>query len=310
MAEAQYTKNYYALLQIKRNANFDDIKKGYRRMSLQYHPSRNNETKTEFKDVAEAYTVLSDEKLRAIFDQFGEATLKLGAMDGEGQRLGGWTFTKDPEDVFNEFFGSNNPFSEYFKKGPAHGFDDGYRAPKKEAPIFSNLYCSLEELYKGCTKRVCVTRKVLSEDKKGTRVEEIYKTLEVGAGWKEGTKITFKKEGNQYPGNETGDLVFVLKHLPHPHFERKGSNLRHTATITLVQALTGCIVDVPMLDGKTHSFTIEQVVSPSSTIKIPQMGMPKAKDPTKFGDLLLGFEVQYPDSLTEKQKKTIIETLS
>mmetsp|Transcript_20904 Transcript_20904/g.33854 ORF Transcript_20904/g.33854 Transcript_20904/m.33854 type:complete len:211 (-) Transcript_20904:177-809(-) len=180
---------------------------------------------------------------------------------------------------------------------------------KKEAPIIVNLHCSLEELYKGCTKRCTVAHKVLTQDKKDVVIKEIVKTLEVGAGWKEGTKIIFRKEGNQFPGNETGDLVFVLKQLPHPVFERKGSNLRFSAKISLVEALTGCIVDVEMLDGKTHPVTIEQVVGPNTTIKIQGMGMPKAKQPKKFGDLLIGFDVAYPEALTEKQKKVIRETL-
>mmetsp|Transcript_7883 Transcript_7883/g.9576 ORF Transcript_7883/g.9576 Transcript_7883/m.9576 type:complete len:311 (-) Transcript_7883:134-1066(-) len=309
MAASAYNKDYYALLQLKRTASFDDIKTAFRRMALMYHPSKSPGTKAEFDEVAEAYTVLSDEKLRAIFDQFGEATLKQGAMDEKGQRLGGWKFSKDPNDIFNEFFGSSNPFSEYYKKGPKLGFDDGYKAPKKEAPIIVNLHCSLEELYKGCTKRCTVAHKVLTQDKKDVVIKEIVKTLEVGAGWKEGTKIIFRKEGNQFPGNETGDLVFVLKQLPHPVFERKGSNLRFSAKISLVEALTGCIVDVEMLDGKTHPVTIEQVVGPNTTIKIQGMGMPKAKQPKKFGDLLIGFDVAYPEALTEKQKKVIRETL-
>mmetsp|Transcript_30937 Transcript_30937/g.54258 ORF Transcript_30937/g.54258 Transcript_30937/m.54258 type:complete len:307 (-) Transcript_30937:197-1117(-) len=303
-----YSKDYYELLQIKRNANLDEINSAFRRMALQYHPSKSQaDTKLQFNDVAEAFAVLSDEKLRAIFDQYGEATLKLGAIDEKGARLGGWTFSQDPEDIFNAFFGSSNPYAEYYNKGPKLGYDNGHRKPQKEPPIVVNLHCSLEELYSGCKKRVSVSKKILTEN--GLETLETVKTIEVGAGWKEGTKITFRKEGNEHPQNETGDLVFMLKHLPHPCFERKGSNLRYTAKISLVQALTGCIVDIKLLDGKTHSITIEQVVNPCSTIKIPGMGMPKAKDTSKFGDLIIGFDVTYPVSLTESQKLVIRETL-
>ncbi|GAB5353901.1 hypothetical protein AAMO2058_000073900 [Amorphochlora amoebiformis] len=310
MSAHSKTKDYYAYLQIKRNATIEEIKEAYRRMALKYHPSKSGEgTKGFFDDVAEAYTVLSDEKLRSIFDQHGQLTLKLGALDNQGNRLGGWTFTLDPEDVFNEFFGNNNPYADYYNKGPKLGFDTGFQKPEKEEPIFVNLYCSLEELYEGCTKKSAITRRVVTEDKKGTNIEEVVKTLEIGKGWKQGTKITFRKEGNTSPDTETGDLVFILKDLPHPVFERKGSNLLFTAKITLAQALTGCIVDIAMLDGKTRSVTIEQVVKPGYTLRIPGKGMPKAKDPTRYGDLIIGFSVEYPDSLNEKQKSAIRQTL-
>mmetsp|Transcript_20904 Transcript_20904/g.33855 ORF Transcript_20904/g.33855 Transcript_20904/m.33855 type:complete len:192 (-) Transcript_20904:535-1110(-) len=153
MAASAYNKDYYALLQLKRTASFDDIKTAFRRMALMYHPSKSPGTKAEFDEVAEAYTVLSDEKLRAIFDQFGEATLKQGAMDEKGQRLGGWKFSKDPNDIFNEFFGSSNPFSEYYKKGPKLGFDDGYKAPKKR----SSNYCQPALLTRGTLQRMYKT---------------------------------------------------------------------------------------------------------------------------------------------------------
>jgi DnaJ homolog subfamily B member 13 len=249
------------------------------------------------------------EKLRAIFDEYGEATLKLGAIDAQGQRTGGWTFTQSPDDVFNEFFGSNNPFSEYYKKGDKLGFETGFKPAPKENPTVVNLHCSYEELYSGCTKKVAVTKTVLAEDGKSTTVVEINKSLEISPGWKEGTKITFKNEGNQGIGTEPGNLIFVLKNLPHPHFERKGSNLIHTAKISLTEALTGSIVEVPTLDSKTISVTVEQVVCPGFTMRIPGKGMPKAKDPSKIGDLIIQFDVGYPKSLTEKQKKEIKATL-
>ncbi len=310
MAAPAYTRDYYTTLQIKRNATVDDITAAFRRQALIYHPSKSKgDTMEQFREMAEAYTVLKDDKLRAIFDQYGEATLKLGALDAQGERTGGWSFTQDPDTIFNEFFGSSNPYSDYYSKGDKLGFSTGFKPPKKAADITVNLFCSLEELFAGCKKRVAVVKSVMNQDGKGTKTVEVVKAVAISPGWKEGTKVTFRKEGNQDAGVENGDLIFLVKQLPDPNFERKGSNLIFNAKITLSQALTGCIVDVPMLDGKTKSITVEQVVSPGFTIRVAGQGMPKAKNPSARGDLIVAFNVAFPTALSEKQKKQVREIL-
>jgi DnaJ-class molecular chaperone len=310
--------DYYKVLQIKWGASDAEIKDAFRRLALQLHPEKNTKDTKEmawslFSRLTEAYTVLSDAKLRAVFDQHGEESLKKGVRNSSGDREGGWSFNKDPYDIFSGFFGTANPFSNYFgdaseKKNPV--FDDGRnKAVRREEPFAVNLYCSLEELYSGCTKRQRITRKRLSADGKKTVSDEVVKTVQIAAGWKEGTKITFKQEGNQTPGMGAGDLVLVLKQLPHPAYKRKGHSLLYAAKITLAQALTGCVVDVKTLDGRFLPVTVHQVVKPGLKLKLQGEGMPKPKNPKKRGDLEIDFDVEFPTSLTEKQKDTLREVL-
>ncbi len=123
-------KDYYKILGIARNASEEDIKKAYRKLALKYHPDKNKAAGAEekFKEVAEAYEVLSDKRKRDIFDQFGEEGLKSGAGSGPGGPSGGpsasnfsYTFHGDPRATFAQFFGSSNPFESFFNMGQMGG---------------------------------------------------------------------------------------------------------------------------------------------------------------------------------------------
>lgn len=158
--------------------------------------------------------------------------------------------------MFAEFFGGRNPFDTFFVQ--RNGDDDmdvddpfgnfqsfgnigftrsrgGHENARKkqDPPITHELRVSLEEIYTGCTKKMKISHKRLNADGKTTRTEDKILTIEVKRGWKEGTKITFPKEGDQTPNNIPADIVFVVKDKPHSTFKRDGSDIIFPAKISL-----------------------------------------------------------------------------
>lgn len=185
--------------------------------------------------------------------------LKGGTGGGGGANGPGFTYTfqGDPHAMFTEFFGGRNPFESIFTMGgmgglggmgaddmdvdePFRGFGLGGRQPfsgrqekKQDPPVTHELHVSLEEVLKGCTKKMKISRRRLDPDGRGTRMEDKLLTVEVKKGWKEGTKITFPKEGDQTATNIPADVVFIVKDKPHPVFKRDGSDIIYPAKVTL-----------------------------------------------------------------------------
>ncbi|KAI1883274.1 hypothetical protein AGOR_G00243520 [Albula goreensis] len=239
-------KDYYKILGIQKGAAEEDIKKAYRKQALKWHPDKNKASNAEekFKEIAEAYEVLSDPKKREIYDQYGEEGLKGGGGPTDGQ--GGsytYTFHGDPHATFATFFGGSNPFEMFFGRKAGGREDDdmevdsdpfgsftsfnlngfprdrhmglGPQRRKQDPAIHHELRVSLEEIFHGCTKRMKISRKRLNPDGRTMRTEDKILTIEIKRGWKEGTKITFPREGDEAPGTIPADIVFVIKDKPH-----------------------------------------------------------------------------------------------
>uniref|UniRef100_A0A8C6Z4A9 DnaJ heat shock protein family (Hsp40) member B5 n=1 Tax=Nothoprocta perdicaria TaxID=30464 RepID=A0A8C6Z4A9_NOTPE len=232
-------KDYYKILGIQSGANEDEIKKAYRKMALRYHPDKNKDPNAEekFKEIAEAYDVLSDPKKRAVYDQYGEEGLKTGggSSGGSGNTFH-YTFHGDPHATFASFFGGSNPFDIFFANMDIDDDDDPFGAfgrKVQDPPVIHELKVSLEEIYHGSTKRMKITRRRLNADGRTMRTEDKILNIVIKRGWKEGTKITFPKEGDATPDNIPADIVFILKDKPHSHFKRDGTNVVYTANISL-----------------------------------------------------------------------------
>lgn len=345
-------KDYYKILGISKGASDDEIKKAYRKLALRYHPDKNKSPGAEekFKEVAEAYEVLSDKKKRDLYDQFGEEGLKggtTGGGHGGPESNFSYTFHGDPRATFAQFFGSTNPFQSFFDMGESGGArmfgfndydmdisDDGFQGPfssrgggfrshsfnfhntpnkqkdkVQDPPIEHDLYMSLEDILNGCTKKMKISRRVLQQDSTYKKEDKVL-TINVKPGWKAGTKITFQKEGDQGRNKIPADIVFIIRDKPHPYFKRDGSNIKYVAKITLKQALCGCVAEVPTLTGERISLNLaNEIIKPTTAKKYIGKGLPFPKEPSKRGDLIVTFDIKFPDSLTKSAKDMIQNVL-
>lgn len=331
-------KDYYQILGIGKDASADDIKKAYRKQALKWHPDRHpdkteagrKEVEAKFKDVAEAYDVLSDPEKKQIYDQVGEEGLKgggaPGGSDGMPGQPGGFSyqFHGDPNDIFARFFKDSFQRSSSFGESPFEGMGGlfggmggmpgmggfggmmgGKGAGKGGAagqPAVFEVACSLEELYNGTTKKMKVKRASTTLNRDPEAVLEI----EVKPGWKAGTKVTFSGEGDELGNSgKAQDIVFVIREKKHATFTREGSNLLHHACIPLVDALTGFKIDVPSLDNRILRVNVRDVVTPSYTKVVRGEGMPSSKAVGQKGDLIITFDVRYPRSIDESAKEQL-----
>ncbi|XP_035516908.1 dnaJ homolog subfamily B member 1b [Morone saxatilis] len=343
-------KDYYDILGIKRGASEDDIKKAYRKQALRYHPDKNKSPGAEekFKEIAEAYDVLSDPKKKDIYDRYGEEGLKGGGPSGGGGGGGpgtfSYTFQGDPHAIFEEFFGGRNPFGQFFGArngamdeemdtddpfarygmggGGMGGFPRSFSSgmggmgphssvvkKQQDPPVVHDLRVSLEEVLSGCTKKMKISRKRLNPDGRSIRAEDKILEVQIKKGWKEGTKITFPKEGDETPTNIPADVVFVLKDKPHPVFKREGSDIIYTAKVSLRDALCGCTVTAPTLEGKTVTVSSTDIVQPGMKRRVSGEGLPYPKRPDRRGDLIVEFEVKFPERLSQSARDTIAQVL-
>lgn len=253
---------------------------------------------------------------RALFDQYGERGLKEGVSNGKGGVSGGYTFRANPEDLFAEHFGSTSPFADFFATRAAQPlFASLAKTEVKKAPAQEiNLYVSLEELYGGASKSHKVLRRRLAMDGRSLALEEKILKLEVGAGWKEGTRLTFAREGDEEAGGdpalgEAGDVVFVVRTKPHPRFVRRGNDLVHTARLSLLQALTGATLDIETLDRRVIPVALNEVCVPGGCKTVVGEGMPHPKTGVK-GNLVIEFDITFPQQLTYQQKNDIKKVLT
>uniref|UniRef100_T1J5Q1 J domain-containing protein n=1 Tax=Strigamia maritima TaxID=126957 RepID=T1J5Q1_STRMM len=335
-------KDYYRILGVAKGASDEEVKKSYRKMALKYHPDKNKSPGAEekFKEIAEAYEVLSDKKKRDVYDQFGEEGLK-GGIPGSGPDGGtfSYTFHGDPRATFAQFFGTNNPFESFFSMGTpgSHMFfhsdmDDmdigmedafsslgGIRAspfrshsfaahgsPKsrekvQDPAVEYDLQVALEDIYRGCTKKMKISRKVIGPDGRARREEKVL-TIVVKPGWKAGTKITFQREGDQSPNKIPADIVFIIRDKPNPVFKREGSDIRYMAKITLKEALCGTRVTVPTLTGERLPLELRDIIRPTTVKRIQGQGLPLPKEPNRRGDLIVAFDIQFPEHLNQTTK--------
>ncbi|KAF0985732.1 hypothetical protein HZS_6866, partial [Henneguya salminicola] len=294
-------KDYYKILGVSKDA----------------HPDKNKAPGAEdkFKEISEAYEVLSDPQKRKIYDQLGEEGLKGGFQQGPETRH----FDSDPFKVFEQAFGKEDFFSNFFsnRHSGGHGsmpggftfissqddnpmFRQFNSKPKnliKDPPVERDLNVTLEEINNGAEKKMKLNRKVENDQGNATTEEKIF-TINIKPGWKEGTKITFSKEGDRLNRHIPSDIIFIIKDKPHPLFSRDSdNNIIFVAKIKLYEALCGTIIVVPTLEGITRSLSVQGVINPKTTRIISNMGLPLPKTPEKRGDLIVKFDIEFPISL-------------
>ncbi|MBT3338453.1 MAG: J domain-containing protein [Anaerolineae bacterium] len=297
-------KDYYKILGVERKASQDEIKSVYRKLAMKYHPDRNpgdKKAEESFKEINEAYQVLSDPKKRARYDQLGSSYSQwqqrgaqgdfnwndwFGGAPGSGSRV-------SQEDIGNMFGGGGmGGFSDFFESlfgmgGMAGGTaaNQGRRAQPQqyEQPVS----ISLEEAYQGAVR-------VLQNN--GRRVQ-----VKIPAGAKTGTKVRVRGEA---PGG--GDLYLKVSVDKHARFERKNHNLHTETSVDVFTALLGGEAKVQTLNGNI-SLSIPAGTQPEQVFRLSKRGMPNLRSPENKGDLYVRVKVIIPKKLDDNQKKLLKE---
>ncbi|KAJ8748261.1 hypothetical protein K2173_000833 [Erythroxylum novogranatense] len=320
-------KSYYDILQVPKGASDEQIKRAYRKLALKYHPDKNQgneEANKRFTEISNAYEVLSDSEKRGIYDRYGEEGIKQHmAAGGRGGGMG-----MNIQDIFSQFFGGGpTEEEETIVKG-----DD----------VIVDLEATLEDLYMGGSlkvwreknvvkpapgKRRCNCRNEVYHKQIGPGMfqqmseqvceqcqnvkferEGYFVTVDIEKGMQDGQEVVFYEDGEPKVDGEAGDLKFRIHTAPHDRFRREGNDLHTTITVTLVQALVGFEKTIKHLDGHLVEIGTKGIIKPKEVRKFKGDGMPLHFS-TKKGDLYVTYEVLFPKSLTEDQKKKIKEVL-
>ena len=272
-----YEKDYYAILGVDKKADAATIKKTYRALARELHPDKTKGDKKledRFKEVSEAYEILSDDKKRAEYDQAREM-FQSGAF-----RSGGQQFSGD----FSDLFGNGGDiFSQLF---------GGRRGPRKGQDIQTEVSISLRDALFG--KEVD-----LRLAGQGNAPHTI--TVRIPAGVNDGAKVRVKGRGA--PGEAgPGDLYVLVNVIPHPVFSRKGENLHLTIPVSFAEAALGADISVPTIEGDEVKVRIAPGTQNGKTLRVKGRGVKKG---INAGDLLATIEVQVPQRVDGKAKKAL-----
>jgi curved DNA-binding protein len=285
-------KDYYQTLGVSRSASADEIRTAYRKLAREFHPDRNPNNKQaedKFKEVNEAYQVLSDSQKRARYDQLGSAYSSWQSRGAPGGfDWSQWT-TSQPgsggqQVNFEDLFGGAGGFSDFFSAifGSAPGSGYGTRMPRRYE---QQAIISLQEAYSGTTRVI---------ESNGRRV-----TVRIPAGVKTGSKV--RAAG---AGPEGADVYLKISVEQDVNFERKDDDLYTNARIDVFTALLGGEAEVQTLGAKIR-VTIPPGTQPEQLIRLSGRGMPKVKSPETKGDLYVRVKVQVSKTLSDRQRELL-----
>jgi len=191
-------------------------------------------------------------------------------------------------------------------RGPSSSSSSSHRHRRKSAPTTHDLDLSLEDLYRGVTKKMKITRNRFNDHGDIAPTSKVVE-IDVKAGWKAGTKLTFEGEGDEESkGHPGSDVIFVIREKSHPRFQRRGDDLIHKRPLTLTQALCGHKFTLELLDGSSVDIdTTNEIIHPGYEKIIANKGMPNTKS-KQYGGLIVQFDVIFPSkTLSEEQKKKL-----
>lgn len=306
-------KDFYSVLGVQRGATPEEIKKSYRKLAMQFHPDKNQgdkKSEEKFKEISEAYDILSDTQKREAYDQFGHAGSQQGYGGGNpfsgaggpfggagGFRSGGGNSGGGP-DPFQDIFG--DVFGDIFsgRGGPAGA--GARRRPSRGADLRYSLGVTLEEAALGAEKTISFMRQNAS------REEARKLNVNVPAGVKDGQRLKLTGEGDLAPGGGSpGDLFVIINLEEHPLFKREENDLVIDVPVSYTDAILGAHVDVPTLTGKAQ-IKIPAGTHSGQVLRLKGKGFPKLGG-FGHGDMLVRMLVDTPSTVSSKQKELIEE---
>ena len=285
-----FDKDFYKILGVSKGVSEAELKKTYRKLSRQFHPDTNpGDAKAEarFKEISEAYSVLSDKDQRAEYDQMramgpgARAGFGGGAGGGfpggfQGGNFGGAGF----EDVFANLFGGGGGFG-------------GPRGPQRGQDLTTSQTLDFIDGVKGTTIKLSL------------RAGAEPTTIKIPAGVSDGQKIKIAGKGNPSPnGGPAGDLIITVTVKPHPVFTRDGNNIRVVVPITFSEAVLGATIQVPTLGGDPVKLKVAPGTPNGRVLRVKGRGVVTAK---AEGDLLATVEIAVPSHVSDKAKKALEE---
>jgi curved DNA-binding protein len=299
-------KDYYKILGVNKNASKEEIRKAYRKLAMKYHPDHNKGDKASeerFKEVNEAYAVLSDQEKRKQYDMFGAEGFQQRFSQEDIFRNFDFSqvfreFGFDSEDLFGRIFGGMGGGRRPFGRGGGGFYSSGpyghtAQQPQKGADLVMDLHVSLKEAVFGVSKIASFNR--------GTGVERI--TVKIPPGISTGKKLRIAGKGQQGAwGGPTGDLLIKVAVATDPMFERKGDDLIVSREISLSQAVLGTQIEVPTLADKTLNLKVPPGTQSHTQMRIKGHGVPHFNKDGR-GDLYVKIIVRLPKTLTPEQEE-------
>lgn len=272
-------KDFYKILGVTKGVSDADLKKAYRKLAKDNHPDLHpgdQAAESRFKDISEAYDVLSDATERKEYDAVramgGGARFQAGGRGGQG---GGF------EDVFSNFFGGGG--------FPSGGFGGGGFAPQRGQDLTTSSSVDFIDSIHGTNVKLTVSGKPV--------------TLKVPAGIQDGQKLKLKGKGQPSPnGGQAGDLVVTIKVRPHPVFTRDGDNVRVVVPVTFAEAVLGAVISVPVLGGEPVKLKVAPGTPNGRTLRVKGKGV---QHESHQGDLLASVDILVPNRISKKAEEAL-----
>ena len=331
-------KDYYNILEVNKNATDEEIKKSYRKLSKKYHPDlnpNNVEAENKFKEIAEAYSILSDKDKKSNYDNYGDPSGRQNQFDGMNM-----------EDVFSNFFSGGNPFGGGGRRNTVI----------KGSDIRININISLEEVFSGVHKKIKYKRKCKCNTCSGTggdhttcttcnghglvnqvqnthfgRMQttitcptcngegkkiinpcticngsgssdiEDYYEFNIPKGIMGGEALRVSNKGNYIKNGKEGDLLINIVEKPHEKFRRVGLDLHQRVNFTYKELVIGSSVEIPTINGRIK-MNINPGTSVGSLLRVPKKGLIRG---VEQGDMIVETWLDIPKNLTEEEKNEI-----
>jgi DnaJ-class molecular chaperone len=319
-------KDYYKILGVDRKADDKTIKSAYRRLARKYHPdvAKTKDATDRFKEVSEAYEVLSDPEKRRRYDSLGPDWQRYTQAPPAGPPGGGFRveYGGDPGNLgdFSEFFRSIfGDLGAHARRGSRSGgirFDEGFDRTPRGADVEAGVEISLDEAFHGARKTFAMDleepcavcqgagnvqgKPCAACGGGGWQRAHRQVDVKIPAGVKSGQRVRVSGEGTGVPGAR-GDLYLSVTVAAHPFFERKGDDVHLTLPITAPEAALGTSIEVPTLRGKV-SMKVPPATSSGRAFRLPGYGMPRLKG-GGAGDQFVTIKVVMPSELTSEERE-------